>query len=206
MEALAADPPVQEAPTDGFLETDLVELRSLDSTVAYDIRYATHNNFMGDRFYESAHAFLRRPAAEALVRVHETLASRGLGLLVFDAYRPWHVTKMFWDATPPHLRDFVADPSRGSRHNRGAAVDLTLYWLESGEPAEMVTGYDDFSDRAHISYNGGSLDQRRLRDLLRTSMEAEGFAVYSLEWWHYDFDGWERYRILNDTFEEMTGR
>jgi D-alanyl-D-alanine dipeptidase len=206
MEALAADPPVEEAPTGGFLDAELVELRSLDSTIAYDIRYATPNNFMGARFYESAHAFLRRPAAEALNRVHQSLASGGLGLQVFDAYRPWHVTRMFWDATPPHLRDFVADPSRGSRHNRGAAVDLTLYWLDSGEPVEMVTGYDDFSDRAHIAYNGGSPEQRRLRDLLRTFMETEGFAVYSLEWWHYDFEGWGRYRILNETFEELADR
>ncbi|MEN8145937.1 MAG: M15 family metallopeptidase [Gemmatimonadota bacterium] len=205
-EALAADPPAEEPPAAGFLAAEMVELRMLDSTIAYDIRYATANNFMGARFYESAHALLRRPAAEALVRVHRRLAAGGLGLHVFDAYRPWHVTRMFWDATPPHLRDFVADPSRGSRHNRGAAVDLTLYWLSSGQPVEMVTKYDDFSERAHIGYEGGSPQQRRLRDLLRTSMEAEGFTVYSLEWWHYDFEGWERYRILNDTFEEMAER
>lgn len=206
MEALAADPPVETAPAGGFLGADLVELRSLDPTIAYDIRYASRDNFMGARFYESAHAFLRRPAASALGRVQRTLRPLGLGLLVFDAYRPWHVTKMFWDATPPHLRDYVADPSRGSRHNRGAAVDVTLYWLESGEPVEMVTEYDDFSDRAHIVYDGGSPDQRRLRDLLRRVMEAEGFVVYPLEWWHYDFGDWKRYRILNDTFEELAER
>ncbi len=203
---MAAEPPVEEAPAGGFLDAELVELQSLDSTMAYDIKYATPNNFMGARFYESAHAFLRRPAAAALNRVHQSLAAHGLGLLVFDAYRPWHVTKMFWDATPSHLRDFVADPARGSRHNRGAAVDLTLYRLDSGEPVEMVSEYDDFSERAHIEYDGGSPNQRLMRDLLRTSMEAEGFTVYRLEWWHYDFDGWERFRILNDAFEELADR
>ncbi|MGH7505118.1 MAG: serine hydrolase [Longimicrobiales bacterium] len=126
--ALAASPPTE---TGDFLASDLVELRSLDPTIRYDIRYATTNNFMGAVFYQEPHAFLQRPAAEALVRAHQKLKQRGYGLLIHDAYRPWYVTKIFWDATPDSLRWLVANPAQGSKHNRGAAVDVTLVDLET---------------------------------------------------------------------------
>ena len=103
---------------------------------------------------------MQKPAAEALARVHTKLKQRGYGLLVFDAYRPWHVTKMFWDATPEKFHNFVADPSKGSRHNRGCAVDLALYDVKTGKPVEMVSGYDEFSDRAFPDYTGGTSRQR----------------------------------------------
>ncbi len=146
---------------------------------------------------------MQRPAAEALLRVQRQLAQRGLGLLIHDAYRPWHVTKMFWDATPADLKDFVANPANGSRHNRGSAVDLSLYDLESGEPIQMVSGYDEFSARSYPLYPGGSSRQRWYRDLLRHSMEAAGFSVYQYEWWHFDFQDWEKYGIGNKSFEEL---
>ncbi len=146
---------------------------------------------------------MQRPAAEALVRVHKKLAEQGYGLLVYDAYRPWAVTKMFWDATPEKWHHFVADPSKGSRHNRGCAVDLTLYDRKTGKPVEMVSGYDEFSDRAYPGYLGGTSLQRWHRDLLRHAMAAEGFSVYEAEWWHFDCKDWRQYPILNVTFEGL---
>src|SRR5262249_14015174 len=122
-EALKAKPPEERSGL--FRKPELVELVKLDPTIKLDIRYATTDNFLSTPFYRSARAYMQKPAAEALVRVHRGLKKQGLGLLVFDGYRPWSVTKMFWDATPPDLRVFVADPAKGSRHNRGCAVDLT---------------------------------------------------------------------------------
>src|SRR6185369_13819058 len=137
-EALAAQPPAE---TGDFLPTDLVELRKLDPTIKLDIRYATTNNLFDSVFYSQARAFLQRAPAEALVRVNRKLKAQGYGLLVHDGYRPWYVTKVFWEGTPQDKKIFVADPSKGSRHNRGAAVDLTLYDLKSGRPVEMVSTY-----------------------------------------------------------------
>lgn len=198
--ALAAEPPVEQG---SFRTLDLVELKTLDPRIRYDIRYATANNFMGAQFYTSAHAFMQRAAAEALVRAHVALAQDGVGLIIYDAYRPWHVTKMFWDATPDSLRDFVADPAAGSRHNRGAAVDVGLYDLATGAVLPMPSGYDEFTDRAHAEYAGGTEEERRNRALLRSALEREGFDVLANEWWHFDYRGWREYPILNLRFEEI---
>lgn len=183
---------------------DLVDVTTLDSTIRLDIRYATTDNFMGERFYDTSRALLQRPAAEALARVSRRLAALGYGLLIHDAYRPWYVTWMFWQATPDSQRIFVADPASGSRHNRGAAVDLSLYELATGAPVTMPSGYDEFSERAYPAYAGGTSHERWQRDLLRAAMEAEGFHVYQYEWWHFDFDGWERYPVLNLGFDEVS--
>jgi D-alanyl-D-alanine dipeptidase len=180
-----------------------VELTSLDPTIKLDIRYASTNNFTGAVFYKQPRAFMQKPAAEAVVRANQRLKERGLGLLIHDAYRPWHVTKMFWDATPDDLKDFVANPANGSRHNRGCAVDLTLYDLKTGEPIQMVAGYDEFSPRSFPMYPGGTSRQRWYRELLRRTMEAEGFTIYEFEWWHFDYKDWKKYRIGNVTFEEI---
>jgi D-alanyl-D-alanine dipeptidase len=199
-EALAASPPPQP---DSLLKPDLVELKTLDPTIRYDIRYATTNNFMSAVFYSQPRAFLQRPAAEAVARAHRKLNAIGYGLLIHDAYRPWYVTKMFWDATPDSLRDFVADPRFGSRHNRGAAVDLTLFDLKTGAVIEMPGGYDEFSTRSYPEYPGGTSRQRWHRDLLRRTMEAEGFRVYNVEWWHFDYQDWRRYPVMNKRFEDL---
>jgi serine beta-lactamase-like protein LACTB len=198
--ALQAKPPQENG---DYRKPDLIELVRLDDTIKLDIRYATTNNFLSTPFYTSAKAFMQRPAAEALVRVHKKLAGQGYGLMVFDGYRPWSVTKMFWDATPEELRVFVADPSQGSRHNRGCAVDLTLYDRKTGKPVEMVGGYDEMSDRSYPDYLGGTSLQRYHRDLLRRAMQDEGFTVYEAEWWHFDFKDWRMYPILNKTFEQL---
>lgn len=192
-------PPVEPGP---FLKPDLVELVRLDPTLRLDIRYATANNFLGRPVYTEARAFLQRPAAEALRRINRRLRRKGYGLVIFDGYRPWSVTKIFWDATPEAKRAFVADPRLGSRHNRGCAVDLTLFDLKTGRPLSMPSDYDDFSERAHPNYQGGRPEERRNRDMLRAAMESEGFTVYENEWWHFDYKGWKSYAILNLSFQE----
>lgn len=199
--AKAAHPPVEQG---RFRRSDLTELKTLDTTIWYDIRYATTNNFMGERFYSQAKAFLQRPAAQAAARAHAWLGKFGYGILVHDAYRPWYVTKMFWDATPDHQKEvFVADPSKGSRHNRGCALDASLYHLETSRPADMVSGYDEFSERAFPHYPGGTSLQRWHRELLRIALEREGFCRYEWEWWHFDFDNWKEWPIGVETFEEL---
>jgi D-alanyl-D-alanine dipeptidase len=199
-EARAAEPPKESG---DFLQPDLVELTKLDPTIKLEIRYATTNNLFGTVFYSQARAFMQRPAAEAVVRINRKLRPAGYGLLVHDAYRPWFVTKVFWDATPDDKKVFVADPSKGSRHNRGCAVDLTLYNLKTGKPVEMVSTYDETTDRAHPNYPGGTSLQRWHRDLLRSAMEADGFTVFEAEWWHFDYKDWQKYPIGNQPFERI---
>lgn len=199
-EAIQAEPPVE---TGEFQPASLVDVIRLDPSVRLDIRYATTNNFTGAVFYQSSRALMQRPAAEATVRAHQKLAQHGLGLLIHDAYRPWFVTKMFWEATPDTMKDFVANPMNGSRHNRGCAVDLTLYDLLTKEPIQMVAGYDEFSARSFPLYPGGTSRQRWYREKLRHVMESVGFSVYEFEWWHFDFRDWKKYRIGNIPFEKV---
>jgi CubicO group peptidase (beta-lactamase class C family)/D-alanyl-D-alanine dipeptidase len=199
-EALAAQPPKESGV---FKKPDLVELTSLDPTIKLDIRYASTDNFLSSPMYQEARAFMQRPAAEAVVRASQELHKQGYGLLIHDAYRPWYVTRMFWDGTPQEGRIFVADPSQGSRHNRGCAVDLTMYDLATGEPVQMVGVYDEMSPRSYPFYPGGTSRQRWLRAVLRHAMEEQGFAVYETEWWHFDFYDWQSYPILNLTFEQL---
>jgi zinc D-Ala-D-Ala dipeptidase len=182
-EALAAQPPRE---TGKFRRPDLVEL-----------------NFLSTPMYSQARAFLQRPAAEAVVRANHELKAKGYGLLIHDAYRPWYVTKMFWDATPNDKRIFVADPAEGSKHNRGCAVDLTLYDLKTGQSVKMPSGYDEMSPRAYADYGGGTADERARRNLLRNVMEKQGFTVYPQEWWHFDYKDWKQYPIMNVEFEDL---
>lgn len=198
--ALAASPPVERGE---FMKSDLVELIKIDPTIKTDIRYATENNFMGIRLYDQPRAFLQREAASALVRANSELSKYGYGLMIYDAYRPWYVTKMFYDATPDHQKDFVANPSQGSRHNRGGAVDVGLYDLKTGKTLDMGSGYDEFSIRAHPDYPGGTSAQRELRNKLRVIMGGEGFNVFHNEWWHYDYRLWKKYPIMNLRFDEI---
>lgn len=198
--ALAAKPPTEAGP---FRKPDLIELATLDPAIHLDIRYAQSNNFLSTPLYTQARAFMQRPAAEALYRVLHKLEPLGYGLLIHDAYRPWYVTKLFWDATPPEDHNFVADPQKGSRHNRGCAVDLTLYDLRSNQPIEMPGLYDEMSPRSFPNFPGGTSLQRWHRDLLRRAMESEGFTVNEDEWWHFDYKDWKQYPILNVPFEDL---
>ncbi len=198
--ALAAEVPPQP---DTLLSPELVELTLLDPDIRLDIRYASTNNFMEAVFYEEARAFLQKPAAESLVRVHQKLEPLGYGLLIHDAYRPWYVTKMFYDATPEDQKIFVANPATGSIHNRGGAVDLTLFERSTGVPIITVGGYDEFSERSFPDYPGGTSRQRWYREFLRDAMEAEGFIVYPWEWWHFNYKDATRYPVLNLRFAEI---
>jgi D-alanyl-D-alanine dipeptidase len=198
----AQGPPKEPGP---FRRPDLVELVKLDPTIKLDIRYATKNNFLGRPVYKQARAFLQRPAAEALIRVNQNLHKQGFGIVVFDGYRPWSVTKIFWDATPEDKKIFVADPGKGSRHNRGCAVDLSLVDLATGKLVQMPSEYDEMTERAHINYECAKPETKRLRGILRGAMEAEGFAVYEPEWWHYDYKDWKEYPILDVPFATIKG-
>jgi len=198
--ALKLSPPAEPGP---FRKPDLVELATLDPAIHLDIRYATANNFLSTPVYTEARAFMQRPAAEALLRVLHELQPLDYGLLIHDAYRPWYVTKIFWDATPSEGKIFVADPQKGSKHNRGCAVDLTLYDLATGRPVEMPGLYDEMSPRSFPNFPGGTSLQRWHRDLLRRAMESEGFTVNEDEWWHFDYKDWKQYGILNVPFEKI---
>ncbi len=200
--ALAATPPVETA---DHKPADLVDLATLDPAIRLDIRYAGPENFMGLPLYERAAAYMQRPAAEAVARAAKVLEAQGYGLLIHDAYRPWFVTWMFWEATPPEDHMFVADPAQGSRHNRGCAVDLTLYDLKTGQPVQMPGRYDEMSGRSYADFIGGTTKQRALRAVLREAMTAQGFEVYPEEWWHFDYKDWRDYGIGTKTFTELAG-
>lgn len=192
-------PPVET----GKLSPDLVEIKLLDTSIHLDIKYATANNLTGKPVYTQAKAFLQRPAAEALVKAHEQLKLEGFGLLIFDGYRPWTVTKKFWQTTSHSNKKFVADPRKGSRHNRGCAVDLSMYSLANGNEVSMPGVYDEMSERSYPDYNGGTDEQRKNRDLLRSVMEKNGFKVYDYEWWHFDYKDWRLYAVSDIPFESI---
>lgn len=199
--ARKAKPPQEKRPR----QPELVALSTVHPDFRFDIRYATANNFLGTPVYTSAQAFLQKPAAEALSVAQRQLMKAGYGLLIYDGYRPWSVTKIFWDATPPEFRNFVANPRGGSRHNRGCAVDLGIYDLKTGKAVPVVSGYDEFSQRSYANFPGGTSRQRWHRDLLRHAMEDAGFTVYDAEWWHFDYKDWAAYPLGNLRFEDLPG-
>lgn len=184
-------------------EADLIELNKLDKTIKLDIRYARSDNFVGRPVYTEARAFLQRPAAQALLKVHQQLKKQGLGLVIFDGYRPWSVTKLFWEVTPEDKRIFVANPLRGSRHNRGCAIDLSIYDLKTGKLLAMPSDFDDFSEKASPDYKGGTAEETKNRDLLRRLMEAAGFTVNANEWWHFDYKDWREYGVYDIAFSAI---
>jgi D-alanyl-D-alanine dipeptidase len=177
----------------------LVELATLG--LPLDIRYATADNFMKKALYPVAKAFLRAPAARALADVERELAPGGLGVKVFDGYRPYRVTEAMWE--PIKNPDFVADPAKGSRHNRGAAVDLTLIDLRTGAEVAMPTVYDDFTERAAQTYMDLSPEVVANRARLREVMTRHGFAPLASEWWHFDFVGWEGFELMDVPLEAL---
>jgi D-alanyl-D-alanine dipeptidase len=168
-----------------------------------DVRYATPNNFMKQTLYPVARVYLRAPAAAALREVQADLAREGLGIKVFDGYRPYRVTKRMWDVI--HNPDFVADPAKGSRHNRGAAVDLTLIDLRTGAELPMPTPYDDFTSRARQDFMELPADAIANRAKLRDAMTRHGFVPLPSEWWHFDFGGWEKFELMDVPLEDLPG-
>ena len=180
-------------------EKQLIDLGEVG--IPLDIRYATPDNFMKKTLYPVAEAYLRAPAARALMDVRTELEARGLGIKVFDAYRPYRVTVAMWE--PIRNPDYVADPAKGSRHNRGAAVDLTLIDLKTGQDLPMPTPYDDFTPRAAHAFDDLPEEIRANRALLREVMSKHGFEPLPSEWWHYDFRGWERFELMDVGLEEL---
>lgn len=181
----------------------MVELSKFIPGIVYDLRYATTNNFMKRQMYPASTevTFLRLPAAQALKKVQDELATKGLGLKIFDAYRPYSVTVQFWELVKDER--YVANPVKGSGHNRGIAVDLTIIDLKSGGELDMGTGFDNFTDTAHSNFqhlNKNVLENRRL---LRSLMEKNGFKILDTEWWHFYIPGSDRYEVLDLPFKKL---
>lgn len=184
-------------------EKDFIRILSLDSTIQVDLIYATANNFTGKVLYDSDQCFLRQAVAERLVRVQRALRQQGLGLKIWDGYRPHSVQYKMWELVPNP--DYVGDPKKGSRHNRGAAVDLTL--VDSlGQELLMPTDYDDFSAKARRDYQNLPVEAIKNRQVLESAMKAEGFLPLASEWWHFDDPEWQKYEIVDIPITELVRR
>lgn len=182
-------------------DKQLVELKKFIPGIRLDIRYATKNNFAKQAVYAQARAFARLPVAKSLKSVQAELKKQGLGLKIFDGYRPYSVTVKFFEIASD--KNFVANPKDGSRHNRGCAIDLTLIDLKTGKDLNMPTPYDSFAAAASPNYKNLSADVIRNRDLLIGVMERNGFRVLDNEWWHFDFKGWKNFELMDMAFEEL---
>lgn len=180
-------------------DKELIDISTLG--IRTDIRYATEANFMRRPLYPVAKAFLRKPVALALKDIQNELEPIGLTIQVFDGYRPWSVTNEMWNQI--HDPDYVADPSKGSRHNRGAAVDLTIIYLAPGWIFRMPSGYDDFGPRAHHDYTKSTKKSQENREMLRQIMMRHGFEPFATEWWHYDFKDWQKFELMDIPFQEL---
>jgi D-alanyl-D-alanine dipeptidase len=192
-------PPVDPA---ADLAPDLVDLARFDPRLRLDIRYATPANFMGRVLYPVPRAVAQRPVAKALSRVQDRAEAAGHGLLIFDAYRPWRITKAMWDETPPDKREFVANPATGSRHNRGCSIDLTLH--KGGVEVVMPSPFDDFTPAAYRTNTAAPPEALAASRMLEEWMVAEGFVPLPNEWWHYDWAEWRRYPVMDVPLEEVT--
>lgn len=180
---------------------ELIELRKMIPDLVLDIRYATANNFMNQVMYPQARAFARKPVAEQLKKIQADLRKRGYGLKIYDAYRPYAITVSFYKKASD--KSFVANPSKGSKHNRGCAVDLTLIDFKTKKEIQMPTPYDSFAPEAAAAYQKLPLVVVRNRDFLIRTMRAHGFRVIKNEWWHYDFIGWQNYALLDIPFKSL---
>ena len=188
----------------GFLTAqqpdDLVDIMELDSTIVVELKYATRDNFLQDTLYSANICLLRRAVAERLVKVHRSLQQRGFGLKIWDGYRPLSVQKKMWEKMPDP--SYVANPQRGSNHNRGAAVDVTLVDL-NGNELEMPTEFDDFSRRARSDYLFVSDPVKKNRTILQDAMRAQGFQTTSSEWWHFNDKDCKKYSVLDFPLEKF---
>ncbi len=181
----------------------LVDIKEYIPEIALDIRYATDNNFTREAVYNIPKAYTRLPVAKALKKMQNELKKENLGLKIYDAYRPYSVTVKFFKKAKD--KNFVASPKKGSRHNRGCAIDLTIIDLKTGKEIEMPTGYDDFTERAAHNFNDISTNAFKNREKLKRIMTENGFKIFATEWWHYDFKGWENYELLDISFEDLAG-
>ncbi|MBC3539471.1 M15 family metallopeptidase [Rufibacter sediminis] len=180
---------------------ELVELASYIPGLVLDIRYATKDNLAGEPVYTLATAYARKPVADALKKIQAELKPLGLGLKIYDGYRPYQVTVQFFEKVKDSV--FVASPRTGSRHNRGCAMDLTLIRLRDGKELKMPTAYDAFTPKAHSDYAKLPSKVKQNRDLLKQAMLRHGFQVYPDEWWHFDFKDWRSYPLMDIRFEDL---
>lgn len=180
---------------------ELLEIKKWIPGIKLDIKYASKNNFAKKAVYKQAKAFARRPVVEALKKVQTELNQSGLGLKIFDGYRPYSVTVKFYEVASD--KSFVANPKDGSRHNRGCAIDLTLINLKTGKELEMPTEYDSFAPEAAADYKNLPEHVIKNRDILIKTMEKHSFKVLGNEWWHFDFNGWRNFELMDIPFEEL---
>ncbi|RZK50615.1 MAG: D-alanyl-D-alanine dipeptidase [Pedobacter sp.] len=180
---------------------ELVDLKKFIPSIVLDVRYATKNNFMKQVMYKQARAFARKPVAESLKRIQAELAKHGYGIKVFDGYRPYTITRAFYDKASD--KNFVANPAKGSKHNRGCAVDITLIYLDTKKELAMPTPYDSFEAAASPGYNNLAPEIIKNRDFLIDIMHKHGFRVINNEWWHFDFVGWQNYTLMDVPFEKL---
>lgn len=181
----------------------MIELKSIVPNIQYELKYASTDNFTKVRLYpaQTKQTFLRKEPADALAKVASELAQKGIGIWVWDAYRPYQITQKFWKLIQDER--YVAHPAKGSGHNRGIAIDLTLYHLKTGQLLDMPTGFDDFSEKAHHGYDNLSTIQIENRELLRGIMEKYGFIKFQTEWWHYYWPNDNQYDVLDFTFKQI---
>jgi len=180
---------------------EMLDMKKAIPDLVLDIRYATANNFTGKIIYEAPKAFARKAVVAALRKVQDSLASYHYGLKIYDAYRPYAASLKFYEVYPD--TNFVANPRYGSRHNRGCAIDLSLVVLKSGKDLPMPTAYDDFTEKANPTYAALPADVLANRKLLFGIMSHFGFTHFATEWWHFDYSGWENYKLMDLTFEEL---
>jgi D-alanyl-D-alanine dipeptidase len=181
----------------------LIEIKRIVPNITLDIKYATKNNFANETVYSQARSFARKPVVDSLYKIEQELNKKGLGLKIFDGYRPYAVTVKFWNITPNDKKDYVANPKTGSRHNRGCAVDLTLIDYKTKKELVMPTPYDSFAPEASPTFENVSALAKKNRDFLIETMTKYGFKVYKNEWWHFDFVGWENYPLMDIPFEKL---
>ena len=180
----------------------MVDLRSIMPGLVMDIKYATANNFMHQKLYPPIRTtFLRKPAADSLKKVIKYLKKQNLGIKIFDAYRPYSVTEKMWETVKDDR--YAADPSKGSGHNRGVAVDLTLIDSETKKELQMGTGFDNFSDTAHSDFTNLPPEDLRNRSILKNAMEKFGFIQLTTEWWHYYLPNSSSYELLDISFSDL---
>jgi len=172
----------------------LIDIQKVNAHIRLDLRYATRNNFMKEVLYPEARCLLRPDVAKSLSRVQDHLEKKGMGLKIFDGYRPLSVQKKMWARVP--IEGYVANPAKGSNHNRGAAVDVTLV-DKNGKELAMPSAYDEFSERAHRDYLGGTKEETKNRKLLEDEMQKKGFVGLRTEWWHFDFKDAKKYPVLD---------
>ena len=181
----------------------LVNLKKVIPDVILDLKYATANNFTGTKLYKyAATTYLRKEVAFALLKVNDDLKNVGFGLKIFDAYRPYSVTKLMWDIV--HDERYVANPLKGSGHNKGIAVDLTIIDMNTLNELKMGTAFDNFTDSAHHSFTKNlPLEIIANRSLLKSTMEKYGFKSLETEWWHYSFSSNENYEVMDIDFKKL---